>query len=59
MQPGGDDGGIVAEKGVPGPQIFRQIPEMTMFEPVFPSMDHQQAGSITAVGWLLGDEPVR
>ena len=59
MQAGGDDGGVVAEKGVSGAQVVRQVPEMPVFKAVLRPVHDEQPGGIAAVGRLLRDEPVR
>ena len=59
MQPGGNDGGVIAKQAIAGPQVFRQVAERPVFNAVFLTMHHQQARGIAPVGRLLGDKPVR
>ena len=57
MQTGGDDGGVVTEKGVAGPEVFRQVAKMPVGGgPGFPVHD-EQTRLIAAVGRPLGDKP--
>ena len=59
MQPGGDDGGVVAEEAVSGPEKSRQFVEVTMLDGVRGAVHDEQPGLIAPFGGFLGDEPFR
>lgn len=58
VQPGGDDGGVVAEQAVAALQVFREIMEVPVLQAVLPPMHHEQTRGIAPIGGLLGDKPV-
>ena len=58
MQPGGNDGGVVAEEGVAGAEVFRQIAKMPVGDGAGLAVHDEQARFIATVGGPLGNEPL-
>ena len=56
MQSGGNNGGVIAEQAVAGPQVFREVTEVPVLNTVFLPMHHQQARGIAPIGRLLRDK---
>ena len=59
MEAGGDDGRIIAKKGVARPQVFRQIAKMPVFDPSLGPMHHEQPRFIAPDGRALGNKGFR
>ena len=59
VQAGGNDGGVVAEKGVAGAHVVAQVAEMPVFQAVFPAVHDQQPGRIAPVRRTLGNQAFR
>lgn len=56
MEAGGDDGGVVAEKRVAGPQILSEIAEMPVLEAASGAVHDKQSRGVALPRGRLGDQ---